>query len=94
MTARKPDGHSARVRGTPVRVGNVVPGRVETRESGTPRPLRTAAQVDGVEAGEVARNRPAVVDKAEDSIGARLEQWESLDEQLRVSQNKGRRLFF
>lgn len=93
MTARKPDGHYTRVRGTPVRVGTVVPGRTEVRDSGTPRPTRAAVAADVVEVNEAARDTSAAIDRADDSIGARLEQWETLDEQMRTNQEKGERLY-
>lgn len=91
MTARKPDTPIVRSRGTPVRVGTMVPGRSDSRDVLIPRTSRVTVGADETKTAvkEVARADESGVNKADDSIGARLDQWESLDERLRTNQENG-----
>ena len=98
VTARKPDHLQGRPRGNSVRV-SLTPktstppstGRETGRIVDTPRMKRTSENTkttDSVESSRLARQ-----DNAIDSIAARLDQWETQDDQRRLEQSAERKFF-
>ena len=88
MTARKPDNFPVRSRGasrtdTPARRTVAGPGQGKTADvsqAGTSRLLKDSEVCENVRKDSSAAN-------ADDSIAARLDRWESLDEKLRSEQS-------